>query len=111
LGHGKDIWARLPEKEISFTVEFHDLYAVVLFSVSQDLNHRACTASWVRVALLDSTEQSKLRSECETVVSLESIREGVEKVVKNVRNDSQTRFYIRWKQQMISIQCSSVSPS
>ncbi|KAE9373733.1 hypothetical protein N431DRAFT_482672 [Stipitochalara longipes BDJ] len=24
LSHGKDAWARLPEKEISFTVEFHD---------------------------------------------------------------------------------------
>jgi hypothetical protein len=105
-----DIWARLPEKEISFTVEFHDLYAAVLFSVPQNLNHSTCNASWVRVALLDSVEQSKLRSECENVVFLENIREGVEEEVKNVR-DSQTKFYIRWKQQMISVQCSSVGPS
>jgi hypothetical protein len=92
-------------------VEFHDLYAAVLFSVPQNLNHRTSTASWVRVALLDSAEQSKLRSECENIVFLESIREGVEKEVKNVRNDSETRFYIRWKQQVISIQCSSIGPS
>jgi hypothetical protein len=94
LSHGKDIWGQLPEKEISFTVEFHDLYAVVLFSVPQNLSHRTSNASWVRIALLDSAEQSKLRSECENVVFLESIREGVEKEVKNVKSDSQTRFYI-----------------
>jgi hypothetical protein len=104
------MWARLPEKEISFTVEFHDLYAVVLFSVPQNLSHRTSNASWVRVALLDSAEQSKLRSECENVIFLESIREGVEEEVKTAR-DSQTKFYIRWKQQMISIQFSSVGPS
>jgi len=91
-------------------VEFHDLYAVVLFSVPQNLSHRTSNASWVRVALLDSAEQSKLRSECEKVVFLESIREGDEKEVENFRSDSQTRFYIRWKQQMISIQFSSSSP-
>jgi hypothetical protein len=87
------------------------LYAAVLFSVSQNLNHGICTASWVRVALLDYAEQSKLRSECEPVVFLENIRGGVEEEVKNARNDSETRFYIRWKQQMISIQCSSIGPS
>ena len=87
------------------------MYAVVLFSVPENLSRRACTASWVRVAMLDSAEQSKLRSECENVIFLESIRESVEKEVKNVGNDSQTRFYIQWKQKMISIQCSSVGPS
>jgi hypothetical protein len=87
------------------------LYAIVLFSVPQNVNHRTCTASWVRVAMLDSGEQSKLRSECENVIFLESIREGVEKEVKNARHDSQTRFYIQWKQKVVSIQCSSVGPS
>jgi hypothetical protein len=110
LSPNKEIWARLPKKEASFTVEFHDLYAAVLFNVSQNFDHRTCTASWVHVALLDDAKQSKLGSEREPVVFLEDIREGIEKDVENVGNDSETRFYIRWKQQMISIQCSSIAP-
>jgi len=108
LSHGKDLWARRPEVEISFTVEFHDLYAVVLFP--ENLSHRTSIASWVRIALLDSAEQLKLRSECGKVVFVESMREGVDEEVKTVGSDSQTGFYIRWKQQMISIQFSSVGP-
>jgi hypothetical protein len=61
--------------------------------------------------LLNLAEQSRLRSEIENVVSLENIREGVEEEVQDVRNVPQTRFYIRWEQEMISIQYSSVGPS
>jgi hypothetical protein len=110
LSHGKHIWGRLAENEKSFTVEFHDSYAVISFNVPQNINEITCAALWVRVRLLNLAEQSRLKSESENVVALETIREGVEEVVKNVRNDLQTSFYIWWEQQMISVKFSSVGP-
>jgi hypothetical protein len=88
LSQGKDTWARILEEEVSFTVELHDLHAVIWFSASPNLNPKRCSASYVRVALVDSVEQSELRIERENVVSLENIREGVEEVVNNVIKDS-----------------------
>jgi hypothetical protein len=38
-----------------------------------------------------------------------AFEKALRKRLKNVRG-SQTKFYIQWKQQMISVQCSSVGP-
>jgi hypothetical protein len=64
----------------------------------------------VRVELLNLAEQSQIRGERENVVSLESIREGAEEEVK-VENHLESRFYVRWKEQTISIKFSSIGPS
>jgi hypothetical protein len=110
LSHGKHIWGRLAKNEKSFIVDFYDLYAVVSFSVPENINDITCVTPWVCVGLLNLAEQSQLRGEREDVVSLDSIREGAEEEVK-VGNHPQTAFYVRWKEQMISIKFSSIGPS
>jgi hypothetical protein len=107
---GEHIWGRLAEKEKSFIVDIYDLYAIVSFGVSENINHIANATSWVRVELLNLAEQSQIRGEREYVVSLESIREGAEEEVK-VGNDLESTFFVRWKDQMISIKLSSIGPS
>ena len=64
-------------------------------------------AAWAVPGL---AEQSQLRGKRKNVVSLESIREGTEEEV-HVGNHPQIRFYVHWKEQMISIKFSSISPS
>lgn len=70
-----------------------------------------CATSWVRVGLLSLAEQSRLSGKSENLISLENIRQDAEEEVKKVRNDPRTKFYICWKQQIVSIQCSSIGPS
>jgi hypothetical protein len=64
----------------------------------------------VRVGLLNLARESQLNAEREQAISLESIREGAEQEVK-VGTNTETNFYIRWKEQIISIKFSSIDPS
>jgi hypothetical protein len=102
LSPGKHIWGRLAEEDQSFTVTFHDLYAVVSFETNPSLSDVKCAARWVRIRLLEPIEQLKLSSSGKDVVFLQGILAGAE--VKVEKEVPQTIVYVHWKRQTISIQ-------
>lgn len=87
------------------------MYVIVYFSVPQNLDGMTYATSWVRVGLLSAAEQSRLKNKGENLISLENIRQDAEEEVERIRNDLRMKFYIRWKQQIVFIQCSSIGPS
>jgi hypothetical protein len=107
LRPGKHIRRRLAESDQSFTVTFYDLYATVSFDIAQSAGGEKDTTPWVRIGFLESTEQPKLGSDGDNIISLEDISEGAEVAVTHGVGGPQTVLYVHWKQQAISIQCMS----
>jgi len=102
LRPGKHIWGRLAKEDQSFTVTFHDLYAVVSFEFGPSLSGVKCAALWVRIGLLEPPEQLKLSGGGKNVVFLQDIPVGTEVEVE--KKGLQTMVYVNWKRQVISIQ-------
>jgi hypothetical protein len=102
LRPGKHIWGRLAEEDQSFTVTFHDLHAVVSFDITPSFSDVKCAALWVRIGLLEPTEQLRLSGGGKNVVLLQDIPAGTEVEVE--KNVLQTIVYVHWKRQIISIQ-------
>jgi hypothetical protein len=79
------MWRRLAEEDQSFTVTFHNLYAVVSFEINPSLSDVKCAVRWVRIGLLEPIEQLKLSSSGKDIVFLQDIPAVAEvKVEKEV---------------------------